>query len=301
MKLYKYCSPAIAEKILRDNTLYFSDPTGFNDPFDCHLPLSVTVPFEEAYFRDDAKMFAEALKDPELNQITEGLIELALSKFPDLREKPDQLIKKIIELQDIINPMAPKRMLGLKKDFYKDFGVTCFSSKTDTILLWSHYANNHRGVCLEFDGDMLKKFGTLGQVSYVDKYMEENQGVRILYDDKPDTKVQRENLSPMQNAALNVFAGVLTKAKCWEYESEFRLIRDYPESNVGVFEMPQKTITGIIFGCQCSAEDKIKYARMAIENNYKANLSQAKLAQNTYSLEIHEQSIIELYDIMKQH
>ncbi len=30
-------------------------------------------------------------------------------------------------------------------------GVICFSSNYDNILMWSHYANNHKGICIEFD------------------------------------------------------------------------------------------------------------------------------------------------------
>ncbi len=30
-------------------------------------------------------------------------------------------------------------------------GVACFSAKVDDILRWSHYADGHRGSCLEFD------------------------------------------------------------------------------------------------------------------------------------------------------
>lgn len=33
------------------------------------------------------------------------------------------------------------------------FGVTCFTENPTDILMWSHYADNHRGVCLSFDFD----------------------------------------------------------------------------------------------------------------------------------------------------
>ena len=29
-------------------------------------------------------------------------------------------------------------------------GVCCFSEKKDDILMWSHYADGHKGFCLEF-------------------------------------------------------------------------------------------------------------------------------------------------------
>lgn len=31
-------------------------------------------------------------------------------------------------------------------------GIACFSAKVDDLLMWSHYADGHRGFCLEFEG-----------------------------------------------------------------------------------------------------------------------------------------------------
>jgi hypothetical protein len=30
-------------------------------------------------------------------------------------------------------------------------GVICFSGRSDSLLMWSHYADNHNGICIEFD------------------------------------------------------------------------------------------------------------------------------------------------------
>lgn len=34
----------------------------------------------------------------------------------------------------------------------KEIGVYCLTTVPDSILMWSHYANNHKGVCLEYCG-----------------------------------------------------------------------------------------------------------------------------------------------------
>ena len=34
-----------------------------------------------------------------------------------------------------------------------NYGISCFSLTNDEILLWSHYANNHKGLCIEIDTD----------------------------------------------------------------------------------------------------------------------------------------------------
>jgi len=30
-------------------------------------------------------------------------------------------------------------------------GVSCFSQEEDNLLMWSHYADKHKGLCLKFD------------------------------------------------------------------------------------------------------------------------------------------------------
>src|ERR1035441_3016297 len=38
-----------------------------------------------------------------------------------------------------------------KAETARDYGLLCFSEEWNNILLWSHYADQHRGVCLGFD------------------------------------------------------------------------------------------------------------------------------------------------------
>src|SRR6266446_5545165 len=40
-----------------------------------------------------------------------------------------------------------------KKEMSERFGMICFSKQWHNPLLWSHYADKHRGMCLGFDVD----------------------------------------------------------------------------------------------------------------------------------------------------
>jgi hypothetical protein len=39
MMIYHYCRQAAAEKIIWDNTIMFTNPAKFNDPFDADIDL----------------------------------------------------------------------------------------------------------------------------------------------------------------------------------------------------------------------------------------------------------------------
>jgi hypothetical protein len=34
---------------------------------------------------------------------------------------------------------------------FESYGVSCFSESWNSILMWSHYADRHKGICLGFD------------------------------------------------------------------------------------------------------------------------------------------------------
>lgn len=99
--------------------------------------------------------------------------------------------------------------------------------------MWSHYAANHTGICLEFH---------LGNPLFMKVLSVEYE------DDFPDI-----DPSEMYD---RVGEAVLTKAKCWEYEKEFRLIGGphFPEGNWlrtcdDRFKLPPQALTSVIIGC----------------------------------------------------
>ena len=53
-------------------------------------------------------------------------------------------------------------------DFSANVGIRCFSATYNNILMWSHYADGHRGLCIEFDAkELLKRdFGEIIKVRY---------------------------------------------------------------------------------------------------------------------------------------
>jgi hypothetical protein len=62
--------------------------------------------------------------------------------------------------------MQERQIIDYFKDNYdKDTGLLCFSQNWTSPVLWSHYADKHRGICLGFDirEDLLKK------VNYIEK------------------------------------------------------------------------------------------------------------------------------------
>lgn len=70
---------------------------------------------------------------------------IKISRIKDLND-PFELL-----WMELSNKEDRKAFKKNKKDCNKKYGVICFSKGWSNPVLWSHYADKHRGVCLGFD------------------------------------------------------------------------------------------------------------------------------------------------------
>jgi hypothetical protein len=131
--------------------------------------------------------------------------------------------------------------------------------------MWSHYSNNHRGICLEFDKNnpLIEK---ARPVRYEKTYPE---------------------WTP-QGLADNPLAPVLTKAMDWCYEKEFRIVAtslDGPTKLSGDFvSLPDGALTSIILGCE--SKDHAEVLSIVKEHAPGVLIKRAERVPNHYELTI---------------
>jgi hypothetical protein len=110
-------------QILVESTLYFASPASFNDPFDC-----------KARFRRDLSLREFRTKANDL-LAAHGVPRGERRKMLQARRSPEEFVLKVAQgLQEKVDAV----------------GVLSLSSTHENILMWSHYACGHRGVCLQF-------------------------------------------------------------------------------------------------------------------------------------------------------
>jgi hypothetical protein len=134
--------------------------------------------------------------------------------------------------------------------------VCCFSKTMSEILMWSHYADNHKGVCLEFEIDEELVKGFLLEMKY-------NNELTVL------DKIELHNNGTLN---LNIETNakfLITKFKNWEYEQElrFNMINDDHEK-IGKTNGYIGNLTSIYFGTRASQDDidLIKHNTSHFEN-----------------------------------
>lgn len=137
------------------------------------------------------------------------------------------------------------------------FGVVCYSSNYTNNLLWAHYADNHRGMCLVFDVAK-EKVPSLYKVAYSKKF-------------------------PFVGMSANykeIIPVVTTKSIDWSYEEEYREV--FIMKNM-LYDYPGK-LTEIIFGCRTPFDDIQIVRDIAIKENKDLKISKMHIAQNQYQL-----------------
>ena len=89
-----------------------------------------------------------------------------------------------------------------------NYGVVCYSSVEPNILLYSHYADKHRGMCLEFEVNNIEN-SNLKEVEYCTEFK------RIAF--SSENHGQKEEIEMI----------LTSKSKLWECEKEYRQIFDF--------------------------------------------------------------------------
>ncbi|SDS11631.1 Protein of unknown function [Polaribacter sp. KT25b] len=235
--VYHYSNFEIGvEKIILNNNLKFSSPNEFNDPFDCNedlLKLRIT-------------------KESAIKQIKDSKQKLT-------RNERTRLIKKITNPNTISSQM---------KETKKDYKLACFSEKSDETLMWSHYSDKHRGICIGF--------------SFPHQY----PGKFILCPIKYLEKI--EKLDGESEATKVILYWLTTKSERWSYEKEIRAITQSKNTNsYGLIEFERKYVSEIIFGCMVPEND-INQTMKKINLNYGENniiFNKMRINSDTFLLE----------------
>ena len=222
------------KKSLTNSELWFSPPTSFNDPFDCQIN-------DQTIWTDD-----------------------------NIREYVSKnAIEQNINVEDIINENK-KNPRSFNLFFTKNLkqllakqGVSCFLPTPKNLLLWAHYSDSHKGVCLKFD---ITKDPQLFSLTFNVLYSKDYPKFDYLQD--------RKKLVDMT---------MRTKSNHWKYEKEIRVFKP----TFGNFPFSKDCLTEIIFGCKADPLE-IAALKQIVDNAKYPNLkfSQVKLKENKFDIEI---------------
>ncbi|MDR3693055.1 DUF2971 domain-containing protein [Mucilaginibacter sp.] len=243
-KIYKYTKvDQNFYDLLINAKLWFSSPEDFNDPFDNNIS-----------FRQD-------LNESELRSLMQSEDFIKKSKF-DAETIVTYFKKNPKELNNVYEPL---------KQLISNVGICCFSENYNNLLLWAHYSNCHRGVCLEFDLNTMKEwYKEIRRVNYQDVM----PNINIL-------EVHKEDIL----SSLPFY-----KSSHWSYEQEIRIWI----KNFGLAPFPMEAITGIVFGLKMTEDQITAICRLMVRLGYRnLRYSQAELHSTEYKLDFVDINVID--------
>jgi hypothetical protein len=264
VKLYKYMSRESAIRLLTDGCVRFTQPGDFNDPFELK-------PSFQLMSKQDLDALPDAPDSPGMKVLTpEAIQSMMASILPGLQ-------KSVANHEGQDGAFALQNNEIAQATLDAEFGVFCLSESADNLLMWAHYADNHRGVCVEIDTSI--SFFHSAQLGF----NLPNNG-KVHYLDK------RPVLSHSNLRSPNL---LFRKSPEWAYEKEWRFIKRLREADrvidakpfpIHLFQLPAGTITGIVIGCGVSHADRVEmFERVSSE----VTIFQTRLHDERYALEIH--------------
>jgi hypothetical protein len=231
-RLCHYMRLQYLEPILKRSVLFFPKPASFNDPFDSKI-----FPDFEASVPDRRKHYDAILESQ------------GLSRSERRRE--------IEELSPIIDDgsLFEDAFTQTIEEFGERFGILCLAETNGDILMWSHYADRHAGVCLIFNTSNVF-FKMARKVAYEDDYPSLN------FADFSKMMMDIGAVGSKKDAAekLMVRTLFLTKAKHWKYEQEWRATKAFSHTldrteKGEFFSFPSESLVEIILGAKTTEAD----------------------------------------------
>jgi hypothetical protein len=244
-------------RIFTENTLYCSNPTDFNDPWDCR-------PFFSKAILNDA---------PSYDRIAHWFTQVERKHNHTLPEAEHLRREHILRTdRQFLEARIDELTVGMKEAIEKQYRVFCLSLHADSALMWAHYAQSHRGICLEFSVQNPIFCGAL-PVEYTTGYPEFD-----LADDGGDASIH----------------ALLTKSQDWSYENEFRLIVAAPgydspglHPTTGNFlTLPMGVLRSVTVGCLMASEDRALVRALVKGTAAPVELLIAHRTADRYALEI---------------
>jgi len=191
------------QELIVHSVLRLSSPAQFNDPFDMAAYMHI-----EGTEQQRRAKYMQVMRD---NGVPEDQLENSVTAFMAIPEAglTDALQKSLLRHQSTV-------------------GVACFADDPRSILMWNHYAENHNGVCLQFD--LAQDLPTLVQAVRVD-YSFDYPAVNWI------------------DGFGNTLGAMLTrKYESWRYEGERRII--LAEQAGKYLRFRPEALRAVILGCR---------------------------------------------------
>ena len=255
-KLFKYVSPKprVVEDLFGHLLIRYTHPSCFNDPFDM-LPCIEPVTDSDRQHSLDTACRGQYRR----YVLSRSGMSTPPSSFDEFRNN-----RWLEWNQPNLNTLEgdyKKRALNQFQKDHEDVGVLSLTANDESLLMWAHYAQSHKGMLIEFRPSKLftEPEKLLVEVEYSSKRPSVNIGI-----------------SGQQDDFSKKTAPYRVKSCEWQYEAEWRAFALLSTCNKRVvsdeneviqfFRLSPHAIQRIVLGCRISKPDQEMLLR-AVKSN----------------------------------
>jgi len=283
---FKYYTPDAAILTLENGSRKWSSPMLSNDPFDNQFDLDFLDPNEELAAQSLEKLVTALTASEPISSNQFGSLT-AIAEFihqihednPEIGYTEDDVacLKNImLEITKDIKRIAPEVSNEIRS-LLSDTRILCVSERNDSVLMWSHYAENHTGVVIKFLA--LEKIDSPLILAQPVRYSREMPQLSygFLMDSKLGSKAIVDTL-------------ILSKSDDWAYEKEWRVWRTWSDKarEYYLLSYDPEEVGEVYLGCKMADSQRAKILEITRRKYPKAVVFQAQKHKKKYELVFHE-------------
>ncbi len=255
MTLFKYLHPDRSD-VLRSQSIRFSPIGVLNDPFEMKPHLSTIA--DHGYILDQTVRLIPQILEDELAKLPVGLRD-AVPKEALVRLLTERAPQTANAIKNVTGAFMPMIRETFERKFGELLGILCLTESPNSLPMWAHYADSHRGFVIGFDQNS----------PFFNRRNSPSDDLRHLR--KVEYSDTRPSLSLVE---INSFLPFLTKGADWSYESEWRMVQPLDgasrvvgnaEEPVHLFAFPPHAVSSVILGCRMSEQKRAELQQIIAE------------------------------------
>jgi hypothetical protein len=237
--------------LLTNSQLWFSSPADFNDPMDC-----------KPRFRFDG---GTPQKIEEFRRTAIAAMVQHDCPNATLEERRARVLEYVKMYPTVDEAFFERAHTVLSADLQRLVGVLCLSECERDPVMFYHYGDKHRGMCLKFRSGAF--FEHAEPVEYSADFPV------IDFFDERDHEAQFKRI-------------FLTKYDGWKYEREHRVVNFTQDPDGRLTDYPSELLEGVIFGYLMPQEDRDYATELLKQRGSPVTLYEATLGREQYLLDI---------------
>jgi hypothetical protein len=287
-RFFKYASAKTAVAILASSAVRYSSPLLFNDPFDVqsglHFRFDMHSLPERLFARMEALVMADATPAfAEPDQPWPRVITFMREKKSSHGFPRDELRQACLPLfthlkEEFVRYHTQYQQMWI--DFLPRLRVFSVAEEKDSLLMWSHYAEHHTGVVLEFlvlpeeDNPLCVAEPVVYSPIVPSPFAEDH-----LLDFIVGLKRLELDALCLQYARV--------KSDVWKYEKEWRVWDILPQREAELhsdYPLRPRELAGVYLGCRIDRPMKETILSMLIDKYPQAAVYQASKSSDAFAL-----------------